>query len=130
MRIAIASDNGETVAGHAGRCACFVIFESQADGSLGKTVVPNRHTVHAQGDCHGHEPGGHTHSHHSHGTLLSLLEGCDVFISRGMGPRLRDDLVRVGIQAAVCDEPDALRAAERWIQGTLQSAGAGQCNHG
>lgn len=129
MRIAVASDDGRTVAGHAGRCGCFVIFDVDDSGITAERVVPNTHTAHAQGRCEG--PAHAEHGHHGgHGALLTLVQDCCALISRGMGPRLRHDLDRMGIQAVVCAETDARRAAQLWARGALASAGAGECDHG
>jgi predicted Fe-Mo cluster-binding NifX family protein len=128
MRIAVASDDGQTVAGHAGRCACFVVFEVEDAAITAEEVAPNRHTAHAQGKCSGED---HEHGHGAgHGALLDLLGGCRALISRGMGPRLRMDLAERGIEAVICAESDARRAAELFARGALPSAGAGPCHRG
>jgi predicted Fe-Mo cluster-binding NifX family protein len=126
MRVAIASDDGRNVASHAGRCACFVVFEFESRALIGQGVRQNSHTAHARGQCSGEE---HSHGHRDHGSLLDALSDCQVFISLGMGPRLRADLASRGIEAVVCQETDARRAAELFSEGHLASAGQGTCDH-
>ena len=128
MRLAIASDDGQSVAAHAGRCACFVVFEFEAGDLIGQGVRRNTHTAHARGQCSGE--GHSSHGPGSHGSLLDALSDCQAFISRGMGPRLRADLASRGIEAVVCQETDAKRAAELYSGGNLASAGQGTCDHG
>ena len=127
MRIAVASDDGRSVASHAGRCTCFIVFEFEGGALIGRGVRQNTHTAHARGQCSGE---GHSHGHGGHGSLLDALSDCQAFISRGMGPRLRADLAAHGIEAVVCQETDAKRAAELFSEGHLASAGHGTCDHG
>ena len=41
MRIAVASDDGENIAAHFGRCRSFVIFEAERKASGSPQLIPN-----------------------------------------------------------------------------------------
>ena len=79
MKIALASDDGTTIAAHTGRCQGFVIYEVFDDQAVRLGYRENKFTGHARGECgseHGHdqsECGGehgrdrsHEDAHHSH----------------------------------------------------------------
>jgi len=122
MRIALASDDGKTIAGHTGRCRGFVIYEVIGGQPTRREYRENRFTAHARGECDGtHEDGSARGvGHHAHGALLDALGDCCAVVSRGMGPRLVADLTRAGIDAYVCDESDVGAAVEAFAAGRLR----------
>jgi predicted Fe-Mo cluster-binding NifX family protein len=114
MRVAVASDDGQRIAAHTGRCRGFVIFEVSAEGARRVEERANGFTAHARGECTGESA-----VHHSHAGLVDALSDCGVLITRGLGPRLVVDLQARGIEAVVCEIPDVDEAAARWAEGTL-----------
>jgi predicted Fe-Mo cluster-binding NifX family protein len=129
MKVAIASDDGKNIAAHTGRCACFVIYDVQNAQIAAREVRPNAFTPHAQGECDGepkgaHRPGGGSGRHES---LLSALSDCEVFICRGMGPRLVADLQQGGVRVIFCGETNADEVASKFTNGTLQALDSGEC---
>lgn len=118
MRIAVATDDGEQIAAHTGRCRGVVIFEVEAGVPRRVEERRNTFTAHARGECGGHEvasPGGH----HSHAGLIDALADCQVLITRGMGPRLVADLSARGIDPFVSGVEGVDEAATLFAQGKL-----------
>jgi predicted Fe-Mo cluster-binding NifX family protein len=126
MRIAVASEDEKTIAGHTGRCHGFAIFDI-VDGQASHRVYrENAFTRHA----HGERPGEHGDSRHgSHGPLLSALGDCCAVITRGMGPRLVADLAAQGIDAYVCKTASVDEAVREFAAGRLQRLEDGGCCH-
>jgi len=126
MRIAVASDDGTTIAQHFGRCQGFIIFDA-ADGKVSKIeqrANSNSH-VHEQDDCEHH---GHEEGHHSHESFLSALHDCQAVICRGMGRRAVIDLSSKGIKPAIITlDISALDAATLYAKGDLKSTTDSQC---
>lgn len=122
MKIAIASDDEKNIAAHTGRCACFVIYDVQNAQIVGCEVRPNTFTAHARGE-NTHRSGGSGR----HDSLLGALSDCQVFICRGMGPRLVADLQERGLKIVFCSETDVPETASKFASGTLQALDTGIC---
>lgn len=128
MKIAIASDDEKNIAAHTGRCACFVIYDVQNAQIVGCEVRPNTFTLQARGNCSGKPKGGQRSGGSGrHDSLLDALSDCQVFICRGMGPRLVADLHGHGIKVVFCSETDVQEAASKFASGTLQALDTGIC---
>lgn len=115
MKIAVASNDGKTISSHFGRSKGFVICEIENGKILDRKYVPNTFTGHAQGLHH-----EEIHSH-SHASIIENLKDCKVVISHGMGRRLYDDLMSVGINVYVTEETDVDKAVELYIKGELKN---------
>jgi len=131
MRIAIASDDGQTIAAHTGRCACLVVFEV-ADGTVRRLESrPNTFTAHARGQCSGGAEHDEAHAHHSHAPFLDAVADCGALITRGLGPRLVADLTQQRINVLVTSATSVDEAAREFALGRLaRVGGTGCCQHG
>jgi predicted Fe-Mo cluster-binding NifX family protein len=128
-RIAIASDDEHQLARHTGRCRGFVIFDI-VDGVAARVGYrPNDFTGHARGECHEHHAHAAGQGHHSHDGLINALQDCCALLTRGMGPRLVNDLAAVGIEAFVCDATEVEGAAEAFARGDLAHGESAPCPH-
>ncbi|MDD4050490.1 MAG: NifB/NifX family molybdenum-iron cluster-binding protein [candidate division Zixibacteria bacterium] len=123
MKIAIASDDGKTIASHFGRCRGFVVCTIE-DGSItGRDFRPNSSTHH-MGLHHGED-----HAVHSHGPIIAALTDCTAVITHGMGRRALDDLTRAGINVFVTEETDVDRAGGLFVEGKLVHRPDLSCGH-
>lgn len=132
MTIAIASDDGIHVAGHAGRAAGFVVaeFEGQTLKQSAFRTSPfpgHAHAEHRHGDEHNHEVS--SVQQEKHAGIRSLLAGCEVLICGGMGHRLMTDLREGGIAVLLTTEHTVEDALEAWRGGKLAVSTDGFCMH-
>ena len=123
MKIAVASDDGKTIASHFGRTRGFILVDILDKKIVSEDYIPNDFTGHARG------MEGHDHSHDRHGPILHALKDCSVVISHGMGRRIYIDLQEAGKQVFITPETDAMRAIELYIQGELEDRPDLGCNH-
>jgi predicted Fe-Mo cluster-binding NifX family protein len=141
MKVAVASDDGKTIAAHTGRCRYFVIYVVTEGKSVRLETIDNRFTPHMRGE-HGPGRGERRLLHDSdgphgtgrggggHGYLLDALEGVEVLIARGMGPRLVNELNAHGIRSVFSSTEDADEAVRQLAEGELEELGpGGLCDH-
>ncbi len=131
MKIAVASDDQVSIAGHFGRCAGFVIYEAR-DGQVEMIEFrSNGFGHHHQGQHEHHHGHDHGEEPHSHAGFVDALRDCEVVICRGMGRRALADLSAGGIKPAiVTDQVSAKEAAELYAKGNLDwSSDSSCCSH-
>jgi predicted Fe-Mo cluster-binding NifX family protein len=134
MRIAVASDDGITIAGHFGRCAGFEIFDVAENKATKIESRPNSNSghhhqhQHGQGDCNGHGQHEHHGAAHNHESFLSALQDCQAVICRGMGRRAVIDLAARRIKPVITMEDiPAQEAAKLYALGQLNASSDSQC---
>lgn len=128
MRIAVASDDEVSIAGHFGRCAGFLIFEVEKENVMKVDYRVNSFGHHQHGSHeHGHDQ-NHSDEHHSHDGFISALADCQAVICRGMGRRAVADLATKGIKPAIIAEDiPAHEAAKLCAQGRLNASDDSTC---
>jgi predicted Fe-Mo cluster-binding NifX family protein len=101
MRIAVTSQNRETITGHAGHCRTFWVFEVDSCEVTRRSLLELAadQTLHA-GDHRG-------------------LDGINVLITGSLGSHLRTRLKARGIIAVATGETDPERAVSHWLNDTL-----------
>jgi predicted Fe-Mo cluster-binding NifX family protein len=125
MRIAVATDDGTTVARHFGRASHYLVvtFEDGAAAATELRPKAGHHTF--AGEHHG--PGRHEESEHGHGpeadvkhrAMAAPVADCESVIAGGMGRGAFLGLRSFGLEAWITDVSDALEAATRCASGTL-----------
>ncbi|MFZ5434117.1 MAG: NifB/NifX family molybdenum-iron cluster-binding protein [Calditrichota bacterium] len=136
MRIAFPTDDEQLIAGHAGRCRGFAVYDVENGQSQKVEFRPNTFTGHARG-LHpqgGHDTGmGHSHheghTHHSHSDLVEALSDCNEVIACGMGPRLIDDLATGGIAVRFSRNRDIQMVVEAVASGSFEESPGGSACH-
>ncbi len=123
MRIAVASDDGKTVALHFGKTRGFLVFEVDGGEIRSREYILNTFTGHARGMR------GVDQSADRHGPILSALSGCEAVISLGMGKSLYEDLRSAGIIAYVVNETDADAALSLYLRNALTDHPEKGCDH-
>jgi len=158
-RIAVATNDGKTVAFHVGRAKMFAIYTVDEGKAVKLENIANTFTMHGQGagghghggeragqglglgagrgqgagaglgrgagrgqtfrDAEGVGPESHTGSH---GGLFAVLKDhdCEALITRGLGPRIVQNLNAAGITPIICAEESIEDAADHYAQGTLE----------
>jgi predicted Fe-Mo cluster-binding NifX family protein len=123
MKIAVASDDGKTIAGHFGRVRGFVICSIEEGKVKSSEYRPNTFTGHARG------LEGADHGIDRHGPILEALSDCRAVISGGMGRRIQEDLARANIEVFVTEHGDVESAVESYLSGRLVNRPDLGCDH-
>ncbi len=123
MKIAIASDDGTTIAAHFGRTRGFSIYAIENGAIQYIGYRNNTFTGHARGLA------GQLHDIDRHGPIIAALKDCDLVISHGMGRRIYDDLQRAGIDAYIVNETVVDTAAKLYFTDNLKNHPQAACNH-
>jgi predicted Fe-Mo cluster-binding NifX family protein len=121
--IAVASDDGEHIAGHLGQARGFIIYEIEEMEITQSYYRKNDFTGHTRG------LNGAGHSADRHGPVLAALNGCEVVISHGMGRRIIADLQNAGIKAYIVSHKDAQQAVQLYLQDKLANQPHLGCDH-
>jgi predicted Fe-Mo cluster-binding NifX family protein len=128
VRIAVASDDGVSIAGHFGRCAGFLVFDIENGDAKKIDYRLNSFGHHQLGhheNGHGHD---HSEEHHSHSGFVNALADCQAVICRGMGRRAVADLAANGIRPAITSEDvSAQEAAKLYAGGSLNASSDSTC---
>lgn len=129
MKIAVATNNGENVTGHLGRCRSFLVYTIENEEIKERELRTNTFTHHGSGEHqHGkHEHGAGEHRGHSHGALVQGLNDCKAVIFQSGGWRVINDLERANIKPVLTDESFADSAVEKYIAGTLEEKPDNTC---
>lgn len=114
MKIAVTSQDRNTVTGHAGKCRNFLLYEIDGKTVLKKTLIelPRVQSL-----------------HESHGAGPHPLDGISVLISGGAGQGLIRRLNSMGIQGLVTLETEPDSAVTDFLNGTLE-LGQSECHEG
>jgi predicted Fe-Mo cluster-binding NifX family protein len=121
MKIAVATNDNQCVAGHVGRCRSFIVFETNDSQIVKKEIRENsftNHMQHHENDEEHHHGEGHGHGHNHH-NLISGLKDCQVLIFNHGGWRLIEDLKANNIIPVLTDERLAEDAVTKYIKGEL-----------
>ena len=141
MKIAVASNNQQTVARHVGRCRGFLIYEVDEEKVINKNYIENTFTHHRMQTLeehnheevhYGHHHGeghGHGHGGHSHQALADALQGCAALIFKSGGWRLIEDLQANNIIPILTDEKFADEAVQKYLKGELETKEDNTCHH-
>jgi predicted Fe-Mo cluster-binding NifX family protein len=109
MKIAIASDDQETISHHFGKTKGFVVVEIRNKEVISKTYREST----AGSGC---GSGGCNHD-----AMISTIKDCDFVISYGMGMGIYKGLMQRDITAIVTDEERVDQAITEFINESLSS---------
>jgi len=123
MKIAIVTDDGETISRHFGRAENYLVVSLEQDSIVGRKSLPKH------GSCdtpHRHEgrqdPRGRGFGHragHSHDLMFENIGDCDVVLSRGMGRGAYLGLQSLGIRPILTDIADIETAVQAVADDTI-----------
>ncbi len=143
MKIAVITDDGETISQHFGRARYYKVYtvqDGQITGSELREKMGHRQFSGQDHDHHDHdhEHHGHDHEHHGHGhddprghgfgpvsdrrhsQMVVAITDCEVLIVRGMGRGAYLAMEAASIRPVVSDIPAADDAVGAYLAGTLQ----------
>ena len=117
MKIAVATNDNQTVAGHVGRCKAFIVYQTDGLKTLNKEIRINSFTHHDHNNEHQqHQGEGHGHGHNN---LIEGLKDCEILIFNRGGMRLIEDLKAHNITPILTNEKQAEDAVLKYLTGDL-----------
>ncbi|MEI8133319.1 MAG: NifB/NifX family molybdenum-iron cluster-binding protein [Leptolinea sp.] len=118
MKIAIVSDDHQTISAHFGRALFYEIFTIEAGKVTNREAVtrsfPQVVTIGIAP-----EPDGEHHHHHDHNAMIIPIADCQALITRGMGTGAHVSLQENDIQPVITDITDIQAALDAYLAGTL-----------
>ena len=128
MKIAVASDDGKTIAGHVGKCEMFIVFDINNKEITNVEKRENSFTIHKNEGHQHHEH--HAHQHDGSGRHTGIINGlkdCEYLFCCSGGPGLIDDLKTNGIKTILTDEMEAETAVKLFLEDKLKNGPDKQC---
>ena len=127
MKIAIVSDDKQTISRHFGRAENYVVISLDQEKIIERKILPKPESCHSTSRRHGkHRHGsdsrgsgfGHQ-SEHNHEQMFENIKDCDILLTRGMGRGSYLDLQQLGIRPIVTDIPDIDTAIQAILDDTI-----------
>lgn len=118
MKIALVTDDHQTISAHFGRAQFYEVFTIEAGKiSARETFTKDNHKVVALGEpAQSHD--GHQHQH-DHNAMIAPIADCQALLTRGMGFGAHNSLKEHGIQPVITDIHEIEAAVNAYIAGTL-----------
>lgn len=129
MKIAIPTNDNETIFGHFGRTQGFRIVEIEKNKVIDSQYLTNDFTGHAQGHHHHDHQHNHAHQAHSHAGIFNAIGDCEIVIANGMGRRLYDDFQRTNTKVFITRETNIERAVNAFLNDELDNNESQCCSH-
>lgn len=130
MKIAVITDDGQTISQHFGRAAHYLVFTVENNAIVDKELrdkVGHRQFAHEDHD-HDHKAGsdsqGHgfgAHSDDKHARMIENIQDCEAIIVRGMGRGAYLAVEQANIRPFLTEIADAEEAVKAYIGGTLDN---------
>lgn len=124
MKIAVITDDGQTISAHFGRAGKCAVIEV-ADGEVVRRELRDMPS-HAGGDhdhshntSHDHSRHSHHHGQHRFPEKLAVMQDCRVVLCRGMGNPAYEKLVQAGLQPILTDIVEMETAVQAYLDGTI-----------
>ncbi len=119
MKIAVVTDDGQTISQHFGRAPYYAVLTIENGQVAGREQ--------REKFAHHHGPGEHQHEegHHgpaadaTHGQMLSTIGDCQVLLARGMGYGAYQSLQKAGIRPIITDVSEIEEAVRQYLNGGL-----------
>jgi predicted Fe-Mo cluster-binding NifX family protein len=120
MKIAIVSDDHQTISAHFGRAQFYEIFTIESGRVIAREAIarsfPQLLNI---GTGHAPEPEGEHHHHHDHNAMIDPISDCQALITRGMGMGAHLSLQQHDIQPIITDIWEIQAALDAYLAGTL-----------
>ena len=122
MKIAVVTDDHQTISAHFGRAIYYEIFTIE-DGKIAKREAMQKPS-HDQFAGEPHDEPGYTHGQGPlagmrHTRMLEPIRDCQVLLARGMGMGAYESLQQAGIRPVVTDVADIDAAVQAYLAGNL-----------
>jgi len=117
MKIALVTDDHETISAHYGRAQFYEIFTIEAGKVIARESIARSIQQVVSLDA-GPETEG-KHHHHDHNAMIVPIADCEVLLARGMGNGAHLSLKEHGIQPIITDIRELQAAVDAYLAGTL-----------
>ncbi len=114
-KIAIPTDNGETISKHLGQAHYFQVITLE-NGQIQSSERRDKASHSHQDHQHEHEAGVHPGQ-----AMIETVQDCQVLIAGGMGQPMYNRAVSSGLEVYLTGEDRIVNAVEAYGQGTLPS---------
>ena len=126
MKIAVITEDGQTISQHFGRAPYYQVF-TIADGQIVNKELRDKvghrqfteepHDHEAENDPRGHGFGAHSDAKHAR--MVEAITDCEAVIVRGMGRGAYFAMEQANIRPFVTDFADAEEAVQAYLDGKL-----------
>ncbi|GAB4408284.1 MAG: hypothetical protein Kow00106_01400 [Anaerolineae bacterium] len=134
MKIAVVTEDGQTISRHFGRAPYYLVFTVEGNtithrelrDKAGHHQFAGEHEAHEHSHEHPHE---HAHGHEGHGfgpeadrkhaRMIETITDCQAVLVRGMGRGAYVALEQAGITPIITDLADAEAAVRAYLDGQL-----------
>lgn len=122
-KIALITDDGETISQHFGRAAYYLVVTVQ-DGQIvnrelrpkpGHRQFAGQHGEEHHGPGHGTDPA----SHDKHVQMAEAIRDCEVVVCRGMGQGAYNSMQQLGIRPILTDIATIDQAVQAYLRGQI-----------
>ena len=121
MKIAIVTDDGQSISAHFGRARAYLVITVEEGVVVGRELRP-KSAPHLDAPS-GHEGVGGGHdtpaAHERHDQMIAPITDCACLVARGMGRGAYDRITAAGIRAIVTDLVDPDEAALACADGRI-----------
>jgi predicted Fe-Mo cluster-binding NifX family protein len=118
LKIAIVTDDHQTISAHFGRAQFYEIFTIDAGKVTKRETVSRSFPQIVPVDAAPEQQGEH-HHHHDHNAMITPIAECQALLSRGMGMGAHLSLQEHNIQPIITDISDIELALDAYLAGTL-----------
>jgi predicted Fe-Mo cluster-binding NifX family protein len=116
MKVAVITDDEQTVSQHFGRAGLYAVFNVENGKVTGRKIVAKPgHQHQHQNDPH-HEG---DHHNHDHGSMIDPISDCQVILVRGMGMGAYNALNARGIQPIITEIREIDQAVAAYLAGNI-----------
>lgn len=115
IRIAFASDDGQTISSHFGRAQQYAVVTLQ-DGEISQRETRPKFSPHGSGEKHDHGQAG---AEDRHQRMVGSILDCQLVIARGMGQGAYGHLENAGLQILLTDSKSIDEAVQAYQEGSL-----------
>ena len=123
MKIAVVTDDSQTISAHFGRAQYYEVFTIEDSQVVNREKRPKANHSHFSGHhergAHGEQHGTDPASEQRHSLMMEPIRDCQVVLVRGMGMGAFNKLTASGIRPVITDVSDMEAAVASYLAGTL-----------
>jgi len=123
MKIAVITDDSQTISAHFGRAQYYEVFTIEDGRVVNRETRPKANHNQLGGEHH-HEHHGNQHgtdpaSEQRHDMMIEPIKDCQTVLVRGMGTGAYNRLTSSGIRPIITDEANMENAVNAYLAGAL-----------